>query len=109
VVDPARGERAWQDVAERALAARRTLEAGQALAYVGALQVHSGAPRAFDNLTRAIELLAPLGATKQIAHAYDYLAQWHLFSGERGPDEGAARAIEIAERWARGCGRSTCG
>src|SRR5437773_3100110 len=96
-VDPARGERAWRDVADRALVAGRALEAGQAFAFVGALQVGSGSPEALGNLTRAIEMLEPLGATKQLAHAYDYLAQWHLFSGEREPGmKAAARAIEVA-------------
>jgi len=98
-VDPSKGERAWEAVAQQALTADRTLEAGQAFAYVGALQVHSGSPRALANLSRAIELLEPLGPTRELAHAYDYLTQWHLYNGEREPGlRVGSRGLEIAER-----------
>jgi DNA-binding CsgD family transcriptional regulator len=98
-VDTAKGERAWEALAHRALAAGRTLEAGQGFAYVGALQFTTGAASAGAYLERAIGLLEPLGPTRQLAHAYDFLAQWHLYSGETEPGErAAARGIEVAEQ-----------
>lgn len=97
-VDPQRGERAWQDVAQRALALGRMREAGQAFAYVGALQVSGGAQSAITNLRRAVEILEPLGPTRELAHAYDFLTQWHLFNGERDAGLTAGvRAVELAD------------
>ncbi len=97
--DLAKGERAWEDVYQRAIAANRTWEAGVALGRIGAHQVTNSSPRAAESLSRAIEILEAFGDSKELAHAHDFLGQWHIYNGEIELGlRAAARAVEIAER-----------
>lgn len=96
-IDMARGLRAYDDLIERCLAAGRMLEAGGALAFAAGIRVGVGDPKAHEYARRAVEMLEPLGATRELARALEALGRYRMFAGdlEAGRDA-AVRGEQIA-------------
>jgi DNA-binding CsgD family transcriptional regulator len=96
--DNDRGLRALDDLVQRATAAGRMREAGDGLAHIAAVLIQMGDPRGRDNARRAIEILEPLGPSRELAFALNQLGRWYIFSGEDPAmgREHASRGAHIA-------------